>query len=44
MALSTFDRTNPNGTWSLYVNDDTSADYGRFFNGWVLEIKARVRR
>lgn len=44
-TLSTFDRTNPNGTWSLYINDDTSGEYGELDNvSWVLEIKARVRR
>jgi subtilisin-like proprotein convertase family protein len=44
VALSTFDRTNPNGTWSLYVSDDTVGDVGQLAEGWSLTIKARVRR
>lgn len=44
VALSTFDGTNPNGTWSLYVYDDADQDTGQFFGGWSLQIKARVLR
>jgi len=44
VALSTFDRTNPNGTWSLYVVDDENPDGGQFAGGWTLEIKAKVLR
>ena len=36
--LSVFDGTNPNGTWSLYVIDDTFGDAGQFAGGWSLEI------
>jgi hypothetical protein len=45
VKLSTFDGTNPNGTWSLYVDDDypTSAG-GQMTSGWSLQIKVRVRR
>jgi hypothetical protein len=44
-ALSVFNGTNPNGTWNLYVVDDTdNASVGKFAGGWTLEIKARVRR
>ncbi len=45
VLLSTFDSSNPNGTWSLYVVDDFSGgDVGQFASGWSLQIKARVRR
>ena len=44
VALSTFDRTNPNGIWDLYVVDDGISDAGRFASGWSLTIKARVLR
>ncbi len=37
-ALSTFNGSNPNGTWSLYVNDDASGDAGSIANGWCLTI------
>jgi subtilisin-like proprotein convertase family protein len=44
VALSTFDRTNPNGTWSLYVFDDQPDDGGQLAEGWSLTIRARVLR
>jgi subtilisin-like proprotein convertase family protein len=44
MELSTFDRTRPNGTWSLYVVDEANPDGGQFAGGWTLEIKAKVLR
>jgi subtilisin-like proprotein convertase family protein len=44
VALSSFDRTNPNGTWSLYVADDQGFDGGQFAEGWSLTIRARVLR
>ena len=37
-TLSTFNGTNPNGTWSLYVMDDTATDIGDFSGGWSLQI------
>lgn len=38
--LSTFDGTNPNGTWKLYVVDDTSLAEGQISGGWSLQIRA----
>jgi subtilisin-like proprotein convertase family protein len=38
--LSVFNGTNPNGTWKLYVIDDTPGDDGDIFNGWTLSITA----
>lgn len=37
-SLSAFDGTNPNGTWDLYVIDDTQFDEGQFAGGWSLDI------
>ena len=38
-VLSVFNGTNPNGTWSLYVDDDfPPADGGSIANGWALTI------
>ena len=42
--LSGFDGKNPNGTWSLWVNDDAGGDSGQFAGGWSIRIKAKVRR
>ena len=36
--LSVFNDTDPNGTWSLYVIDDTLADTGSISGGWSLDI------
>jgi subtilisin-like proprotein convertase family protein len=47
-ALSVFDSTNPNGTWTLYVFDDDihlgQVDPGQFAGGWSINIRAMVRR
>ena len=38
-SLSAFDSANPNGTYSLYVFDDTANDAGRLAGGFSLNIK-----
>ena len=35
-TLSVFNGTNPNGTWQLYVIDDSFGDYGSISGGWSL--------
>jgi subtilisin-like proprotein convertase family protein len=37
-ALSVFNNTSPNGTWSLYVVDDSPSDSGAIQGGWSLTI------
>jgi subtilisin-like proprotein convertase family protein len=39
-ALSVFNGTNPNGNWSLFVQDDQAGDKGVITGGWVLSIIA----
>ena len=36
--LSGFDGKDPNGTWKLYVIDDTQGAVGTFAGGWSLEL------
>ena len=38
--LSGFDGKDPNGTWELYVIDDTEFEGGTFAEGWSLELNA----
>lgn len=38
-SLAVFNGLNPNGTWSLYVNDDQICDIGGIRGGWQLNIK-----
>jgi streptogramin lyase/subtilisin-like proprotein convertase family protein len=39
-ALSTFNGTNPNGTWKLFVADDgASGGAGKILGGWGLDIE-----
>jgi subtilisin-like proprotein convertase family protein len=36
--LSNFNSSNPNGTWSLFVIDDTPINAGAISNGWSLTL------
>jgi subtilisin-like proprotein convertase family protein len=38
-SLAAFNGLNPNGTWSLYVVDDVSADVGNIAAGWELTLE-----
>ena len=38
LALSAFNVTNPNGTWSLYAVNDQLGDVGSIAGGWCLTI------
>jgi subtilisin-like proprotein convertase family protein len=43
-ALTIFDGSDPNGTWSLFVQDSFATENpGVFAGGWELEITARVK-
>lgn len=42
-ALSTFNGSNPNGTWQLFVFDDAADDTGTLAEGFQLTIKAKVK-
>ncbi len=37
-TLDIFNGTNPNGTWSLYVTDDSDGDTGTIAGGWSIAI------
>ena len=37
-ALSVFNGTNPNGTWNLFVVDESSPDSGNISRGWSMQI------
>jgi subtilisin-like proprotein convertase family protein len=41
-SLAEFKGGNPNGTWSLFILDDTSLDGGAI-GGWSLKITARIK-
>ena len=38
-ALSVFDGTDPNGTWQLYVVDDSTGSSGSLAGGWKLVVR-----
>jgi len=43
--LSAFDGLNPNGSWSLYINDDDlCCPDNKIKGGWTLQITAKVLR
>ncbi len=37
-ALAGFNGRNPNGNWSLYIQDDSAMDGGSVTQGWVLSL------
>jgi uncharacterized repeat protein (TIGR01451 family) len=37
-SMATFGGANPNGTWSLYVYDDSTGDAGNITSGWSLSF------
>jgi M6 family metalloprotease-like protein len=37
-SLGTFKGTNPNGTWKLFVYDDSAGDSGNIAGGWSLRL------
>jgi subtilisin-like proprotein convertase family protein len=37
-TLATFNGTNPNGTWNLFVYDDAGGDLGSLAGGWCLDL------
>jgi subtilisin-like proprotein convertase family protein len=37
-ALSVFNGTDPNGTWNLFVVDESSPDSGTISRGWSMEV------
>jgi uncharacterized repeat protein (TIGR01451 family) len=39
-VLSSLNGINPNGTWSLFVQDDNTGDFGAISNGWSLTLTA----
>ncbi len=41
-ALATFNGTDPNGDWSLYVYDDAGGDIGNISGGWCVDISAET--
>lgn len=42
-TFSTFNGSNPNGDWQLYVNDDAGADFGAIANGWSIALTTVTR-
>jgi subtilisin-like proprotein convertase family protein len=44
VALSTFNGSNPNGAWRLFVFDDDANLVGAISGGWDLEITAKGKK
>jgi uncharacterized repeat protein (TIGR01451 family) len=42
VSLAALNGINPNGTWSLYVFDDSTGDVGAISNGWSLNLTSIV--
>lgn len=40
--LSTFNGTNPNGQWKLWIQDDLGGDSGSIAGGWSLTIRPSI--
>jgi hypothetical protein len=40
-ALSVFNGLDPNGTWRLFVYDDSAGDSGQIAQGWSLQLTTR---
>lgn len=43
VTLATFDGSDPNGQWRLFIRDDTAGRSGILANGWSLTITAKVK-
>jgi hypothetical protein len=41
-SLAVFNGTDPNGTWQLFVIDDTSPDSGTILSGWSMNLITAV--
>jgi len=41
-TFASFNGTNPNGTWNLYVSDDANGDAGTLAGGWTLTVETGV--
>ena len=37
-TMADFIGDSPNGTWSLYVVDDSASDFGSIAGGWTLDV------
>jgi hypothetical protein len=43
VALATFDGTDPDGQWQLFIHDDAAFETGRLTGGWELAITAKAK-
>jgi hypothetical protein len=41
--LGVFNGGNPNGTWQLFIQDETDGTIGNLAGGWALEFTAKVK-